>query len=163
MEEKEINENTEIAEVEDGILNATDGAEAPVEGEEFSEESEENLPEESEESLSEELSEEDYENDVDELSTTFPELAALSDVSELPSAKRYLELRALGLSCEEAYLATAKRTVAKDTRSHIVSTVPKGAVAPSCGMNQRELRAAREIFAGMSDTEIRALYNKVTK
>ena len=106
---------------------------------------------------------EDLSADIDALASQFPELTALNDISELNNAKRYAELRALGLTPAEAYLATAKRSAAKDSRSHLRSSVPGGVGIPHSGMSARQMNEARELFSGLSDAEIRSLYKKVTK
>ena len=101
--------------------------------------------------------------DIDTLASAFPELSSLNDLSELHGYERYVELRAMGATATEAYLATAKRTVKQDSRAHLRSTVSATASIPGSAMTARQLREAREIFSGMSDEEIRALYKKVTK
>lgn len=99
--------------------------------------------------------------DTDELKARFPELAKISDVSELDNPLRYAALRDLGLTPEEAYLATRKRR-ASDNRSHLY---PSPSISKNEGgaIPESEMRSARELFAGMSDAEIRKLYRKVTK
>ena len=77
--------------------------------------------------------------------------------------ERYGELRALGLSAKEAYLATKERGARPDNRSHLQSSVPKGSNAPKIGMSASELLFARELFGTLSDTEIKRLYQRVTK
>ncbi len=102
------------------------------------------------------------EGDADELRARFPELSGIERIDELKSYKRYSELRALGLTPEEAYLATARRNAVHDNRSHITSAVPRAASSPR-GMSRRELGIARELFSDLSDSEIQRLYQKVTK
>ena len=100
--------------------------------------------------------------DVSHLRSIFPELQQLEDVSELNNSARYSELRSLGLTPEEAYLATKKRESVYDNRSHLVSAVPTAAHSPK-GMTRRELGVARELFSDLSDNEIQKLYQKVTR
>lgn len=100
--------------------------------------------------------------DLRALKGAFPELATLRDISELENPLRYAALRDLGLSCEEAYLATTKRRVISDNRSHLLGGVPRAAKSPRGTMSDRELCGAREIFSDLSDAEIRNLYKKVT-
>ena len=100
--------------------------------------------------------------DLRALKGAFPELATLRDISELENPLRYAALRDLGLSCEEAYLATTKRRVISDNRSHLLGGVPRAAKSPRGTMSDRELSGAREIFSDLSDAEIRNLYKKVT-
>lgn len=99
--------------------------------------------------------------DIRILKEEFRELSSLSDICELDDPLRYAALRDLGLTPAEAYLATAKRQK-KDNRSHLMAThtVSK---SPVGSMSDAELMAAREIFDGVSDSEIRKLYRRVTK
>ena len=102
------------------------------------------------------------ESDLDTLRAEFPELNGIKDITDLNNPLRYAALRDLGLSPEEAYLATAKRR-AQDTRAHLRSAHGKNAGASISMMSQHELSAARDLFPGLSDTEIQRLYKKVTK
>ena len=101
------------------------------------------------------------EEDIRTLREEFRELSTLTDICELDDPMRYAALRDLGLTPAEAYLATAKRQK-KDNRSHLVATraVSK---SPLGSMSDAELMAAREIFDGVPDSEIRKLYKRVTK
>ena len=99
--------------------------------------------------------------DLKILREEFAELASISDICELNNPLRYAALRDLGLSPVEAYLATAKR-VKKDNRSHLVATRTVS-VEKNGAMSDSELAAAREIFSGISDRELRKLYKRVTK
>ena len=101
--------------------------------------------------------------DMEELTRLFPNLMGRRSVMELDNPLRYAQLRDLGLTPKEAYLATAEPTQRYDHRSHLTSAVPRGAGAVGDVMTSRELEAARELFAGLSDREIKKLYNKVTK
>ena len=100
--------------------------------------------------------------DVRALKSEFSELSGLSDITELENPLRYAALRDLGLSPAEAYLATARKQRARDNRSHlygapIINSRRSGVIPES------EMAAAREIFGGVPDSEIRRLYKKVTK
>lgn len=101
-----------------------------------------------------------FEQDLRDLITEFPELR--SAVRGGISTKRYGELRSLGLSVREAYLA-ASAPRGLDNRSHIVSGVPGGARSPELGMSSAEMEIARNIFHGLSEQEIKRLYSAVTK
>ena len=101
-------------------------------------------------------------SDLEALKAEFPELKGITDITDLHNPLRYAALRDLGLTPEEAYLATAKRR-AQDTRSHLRSAHGRGASAPSGMMSQQELTAARDLFPGMSDSDLQRLYKKVTK
>ena len=102
------------------------------------------------------------ESDLDTLRAEFPELGDIKQITDLNNPLRYAALRDLGLSPEEAYLATAKRR-AQDTRAHLRSAHGKNAGASIGMMSQHELSAARDLFPGLSDAEIQRLYKKVTK
>lgn len=101
--------------------------------------------------------------DVAELRSQFGELAELTDVTELADPMRYAALRDLGLTATEAYLATTPRAKRADTRAHLTGAVPRGASLPRGSMSSAELEAARDIFTGLSDTQIQALYKRVTR
>ena len=109
----------------------------------------------------------DYETvaraDLDALKAQFPALSALTSLAELPDPARYGELRELGLSPREAYLATRPRRTLQQSRAHLTSASPASRRAPAPAIPQRELRLARELFDGLSDTEIEALYKRVTR
>lgn len=98
---------------------------------------------------------------VSELAEMLPELCE-ENADELFDTARYSELRELGLTPREAYLATAKAKPVFDSRAHLSSAVPKGAKSPTARMTASELRAARELFSGASDQEIIRLYKRVT-
>lgn len=108
----------------------------------------------------------DYEaliaSDIDALKAEFPELKGINDITDLNNPLRYAALRDLGLSPAEAYMATAKRRT-QDTRAHLRSAHGKNAATAMGMMSQYELATARELFPGMSDSELQRLYKKVTK
>ncbi len=99
-------------------------------------------------------------NDVRELRTRFPELSGIEDITDLENPIRYAELRDLGLSPREAYLATSERRQRPDTRRHLSSAVPKRAAMPA-GLSQSELSDMRELFSGLSDAELNRLARRV--
>ena len=109
----------------------------------------------------------DYEalaaEDMRQLITLFPHLEGKRSVAELDNPLRYAALRDLGLTPAEAYLATNYRARSYDNRSHLQSAVPKPAAAQPNLLGSRELEAARELFADLSDREIQRLYKKVSK
>jgi hypothetical protein len=108
----------------------------------------------------------DYEtliaSDLDALRSEFPELKGISEITELNNPLRYAALRDLGLSPAEAYMATAKRRT-QDTRAHLRSAHGRNAATTMGMMSQYELATARELFPGMSDSELQRLYKKVSK
>lgn len=99
--------------------------------------------------------------DTEELSFLCPGINE-ENAEEYCNVERYRELKALGLSTEEAYAATAKKRATRDSRAHLSSSIGRGASAPRSAMTEADLRSARDIFNGMSDAEIRRLYKKVT-
>ena len=105
-----------------------------------------------------ELAKEDLAN----LKAEFPELAEIKDICELNNPLRYAALRDLGLSCTEAYLATAKRAPRRDNRAHL-SAIRTVSYAPQSSMSEAEMALARELFSDMSDAQIRKLYKKVNR
>lgn len=104
----------------------------------------------------------DFSDDITELKAKFPELRSTDNIQSLENPKRYAELRSLGLSAAEAYLATNLSRRTRDNRSHLGGNVPIRAHVPGSSMSSRDLRLARDIFNGVSDAEILRLYNKVT-
>ena len=100
-------------------------------------------------------------SDAEYLREHFAELSDIKDISELENPIRYAALRDLGLTPEEAYLATAKRR-RQDNRAHLYTSVPRHTASPTSGISERELIEARELFPGTSDAQIRKLYKKVT-
>ncbi|MBQ7314880.1 MAG: hypothetical protein IJW83_02615 [Clostridia bacterium] len=101
--------------------------------------------------------------DIDALRHEFPELLSLRSLTELQQPARYGALRDLGLSPKEAYLATeTRRAQLPDNRSHLRSAIPHAVGGSGESISAAELAAARELFLGLSDHEIRKLYKKVT-
>lgn len=116
----------------------------------------------------------DYEalaaEDIRELQKDFPELSGKESVAELDSPLRYAQLRDLGLSPKEAYLAIGGGRNAGqepnfahyDNRSHLRPSVPRTAARTEEGLSASEMESARDLFSGVSDAEIRRLYRRVT-
>jgi len=101
--------------------------------------------------------------DMEELRSIFPNLYDKSSITELDNPLRYAALRDLGLTPKEAYLATSEPIQKYDNRSHLKSSVPRSASAPTDILTRGELEAARELFSGLSDREIQKLYKKVIR
>lgn len=101
------------------------------------------------------------EEDLATLKAQFPELSDIEQITDLNNPLRYAALRDLGLTAEEAYLATAKR-VARDTRAHLRSARGRNA-GSSTGMSYSELATVRELFPGKNDAELERLYKRVSK
>ena len=97
--------------------------------------------------------------DLEVLRRTFPACAEMDSLCRLENPLRYAQLRDLGLSPEEAYLATAHAHTHPDNRSHLTSSVPRAA-AGGIGMTAAQLSAARELFEGLSDAELTRLYRR---
>ena len=100
------------------------------------------------------------ESDVAALRAEFPELAGITNVTELNNPMRYAALRDLGLTPSEAYLATAVRA-ARDTRAHLRSAHGRSAAPSESTMTHRELAMARDLFPGKNDQELHSLYKRV--
>lgn len=100
-------------------------------------------------------------DDMRALKAEFPELASMTDITELDNPVRYAALRDLGLTPKEAYLATSKRPAA-DTRSHLKATYGRHTSAPKNTMSREELAVAKDVFEGLSDAEIISLYKRVS-
>ena len=109
----------------------------------------------------------DYEEiareDLETLKREFPELSEAESILEIENPLRYAALRDLGLSPAEAYRATTKSRRKTDNRFHLGISVPRAASMPQGAMSEAELKAAREIFSDISDSEIRNLYKRVTQ
>jgi len=103
------------------------------------------------------------ESDAAALRQEFSELSTLGSITELSNPMRYAELRDLGLTPREAYLATREEIPRRNNRTHLTPQVPRAATVAAEGMTDRELSEARDLFSGLSDREIRRLYKKVIK
>ncbi len=100
--------------------------------------------------------------DIAALRSEFSEAIYMQSLLELKNPERYGELRDMGLSPREAYLASGGKRQLRDNRMHLHSAVPRGA-SRTASIPESELVAARGIFGDMSDAQIIKLYNKVTK
>ncbi len=103
--------------------------------------------------------------DMEELKRDFPALSSITSLGELENPARYGELRELGLSAREAYLATTtpkvQRALPYDNRSHLRSAIPRAHGGTGEQISAAEMREARELFSELSDSEIVKLYKKV--
>ncbi len=99
-------------------------------------------------------------DDIAALRGEFTEVIYMKSLSELKNPERYGELRDMGLSPKEAYLASGGKRQKQDNRTHLHSAVPRSASGQR-SMPEEDLRAAKNIFDGMSDGEIIRLYRKV--
>ena len=101
--------------------------------------------------------------DLAEIKRLDPAYAPASHLSELPFAARFAELRDLGLTVREALAAAAPRFARTDGRAHLRAVAPHGAKAPPEGLAPSDMKNARALFNGLSDSEINALYRRVTQ
>ena len=114
------------------------------------------------------------EADMRELCALFPSLSpdgrAIS-LGELQNPRRFAELRAAGLTAEEAFLASNFRmlsvsaTAPEDGRhsfSHMKSALPR-ASGGARSMPTSLLVRTRTLFEGLSDRELASLYRRVTE
>lgn len=101
----------------------------------------------------------DSADDMEELKKQFPELSAFSSTDELRDKEKYKRFRSLGLTPAEAYMACGGVRPAERLRP----SSPLSVKRRDEGIPDRQLRMARELFSEMSDTEIQALYRRVTK
>lgn len=111
-------------------------------------------------------------SDMKELHSLFPETKTVAKFEELPNAKRYAELRDLGLSPKEAYsaanpearreavAASVKQQAINASKSHLKSNVPIASKDTSVKISRGDMEMYREMFPGKSDKEIIALYKK---
>ena len=101
--------------------------------------------------------------DLAELKAQFPALKELPSLAALPNPVRYAELRDMGLSPKEAYLATggtARRR--SDNRAHLLSAVPRASALATNLPSGAEMAEARRLFSNLTDAQICKLYKKVT-
>ena len=54
-------------------------------------------------------------------------------------------------------------TLTENNRSHLTSSVPRAAKAPTDALTKGELAEIRQLFNNLDDNEIQRLYKKVTK
>ena len=111
-------------------------------------------------------------SDMNALHSLFPETKSITKFEEIPNARRYAELRDLGLNPKEAYsaanpearreavAASVKQQAINASKSHLKSNVPIGAKDTSVKISKSEMEMYREMFRGKTDQEIIALYKK---
>ena len=126
------------------------------------------LPDESTEAVEESPSPApvDYEalakEDLAAIKMLSPELSAVNHLSELPFARRFAELRELGLSVKEALFATRTSLPTQSGKEHLRSSVPRAKGTCEGCLSPEEMRAAKDLFYGLSEKEIHALYARVS-
>jgi hypothetical protein len=101
------------------------------------------------------------ESDLKEIKALCHDFDELTHLCELPFARRFAELRDLGLSVREALAAAAPRFEERSTKAHLRTAVPRGTFSPEGSLSHEEMRAAKDLFHGLSEKEINALYRRV--
>ena len=110
----------------------------------------------------------DYESlaaqDLEQIREMFPSMRSFEHLSEIPNAMRYAKLRDAGLTVEEAFWAACHSSIQRqatyDNRSHLRSSVPRGATGNPSMMTASEMAAAKDLFGDLTESEIQTLYNK---
>lgn len=109
----------------------------------------------------------DYEQlaaeDLAEIKRLDPSFAPASHLGELPFARRFAELRDLGLTVKEALAAAAPRFARQDGRTHLRAVAPRGARSPEGVLDRDGMKEAKLLFGNLSESEINALYRRVTR
>lgn len=123
------------------------------------------VSEDTEEAPTEQTPDIDYERlaaeDLAEIKRLDPTFAPAAHLSELPFARRYAELRDLGLSVTEALAAAYPRFERTDSRRHLRAIAPRGSRAPADTLSHESMKEAKNLFVGLSESEINALYRRV--
>ena len=114
--------------------------------------------------------------DIKEIHEAFPEARKYKSIRDLPNVSKFAKLMDQGKSVKEAFVAThpdiavrqlstpkKKNAGLAGTKSHLTSSVPKGAKDTSTHISNVEMARLRETFSDKSDAEIKALYKKVSK
>ena len=101
--------------------------------------------------------------DLAEIKRLDPSYAPALHLGDLPFARRFAELRDLGLSVKEALAAASPRFDTYDGRAHLRAGAPRGARAPEGSLDRDRMREAKLLFAGLSEGEINALYRRVSR
>ena len=112
--------------------------------------------------------------DIAELHATYPETTVYKHIKDMPIevAKKFAKFRDAGLTAKEAYAAanpdgvrtsvasSVRKQTQHESKSHLTAVSSKAAREPSATMTKKELAEWRDLFPGMSDKEIQALYKK---
>ena len=101
----------------------------------------------------------DFEEDLATLKTEFPEIRGIDSIKRLANPEKYERFRRMGLTPGEAYMASGEHRSA----ARAIPASPLSVTRQREGIPDRQLRMAREIFTGLTDVEIQALYKRVTK
>ena len=100
--------------------------------------------------------------DLAEIKRLAPCYAEAEDLRELPFARRFAELRELGLSVGEALAAVTPRFEKENGKAHLRPGVGVGRSRPAGTMSAEEMAEARALFRDLDERAIHALYRKVT-
>ena len=100
--------------------------------------------------------------DLAVLAESFPSMRGSSSLLSLKNPARYGELRELGLTPTEAYLASEglPRERAGDSRAHLAPSLGRSARPTGGRISVGEMEAARDLFPSLSDREIEALWRR---
>ncbi len=114
--------------------------------------------------------------DIKAIHAAFPEARKYKSLHELPNKLEFGRLMDAGKSVKQAFMMShpdiaerqldtpGKKNNLAGTKSHITSSVPKGAKDTSVNISKAEMARLRETFGDdMSDADIKALYRKVSK
>lgn len=109
----------------------------------------------------------DYEalaaEDLAEIKRLDPSYAPAAHLSELPFARRFAELRDLGLSVAEALAAASPHTGYRDGRLHLRALAPRGRGSTEGTLDRAQMKEAKLLFSGLSEGEINALFRRVSQ
>lgn len=124
-----------------------------------------------ENTTAEEATEADYgvlmNEDYREICAAHPEAMAFGSLKEMPNLHRYGELRELGLTPSEAYLAAvfplSSATLSPDSaeRQKAQPILLRRAACGTAGMSYGEMAEAKALFADLSPRELLSLYRRV--
>ena len=101
--------------------------------------------------------------DLAQIKKLDPSYAPAAHLSERPFARRFAELRDLGLSVSEALAAAAPRFEGRNGKSHLRTLAPRGSRGTAGSLDRAQMKEAKLLFSGLSEAEINALYRRVSQ
>lgn len=101
--------------------------------------------------------------DLAQIKKLDPAYAPAAHLSELPFARRFAELRDLGLSVAEALAAASPRFEGRDSRAHLRALSPRGSRSTADSLDRAQMKEAKLLFSGLSEAQINALYRRVSQ
>lgn len=116
--------------------------------------------------------------DIDEIHAAFPVTKKYKTLMDLPNKElfaQYMDDKVKKPSAVAAFAAShpdivkahnnapARKSDLSGTKDHIKSSVPKGAKDTSTYISKSEMNSFREMFPGLSDSEIKKLYKSANK